>query len=46
MAKLDDQEEAECFTSIIEKKMCKFCFYIVAKLDDQDDKDEWFYQPH
>ena len=26
-------------------KICKFSFYIVAKLDDQDDMDEGFSQP-
>ena len=33
------------FLRLSEKiKMCIFWFEIVAKLDDQDDMDEWFYQ--
>ena len=35
------------FISLIEKnKMCKFWLYTVAKLDDQDEVDKWFYQSH
>ena len=33
--------------SLIEKnKICKFWLYTVAKLDDQDEVDKWFYQSH
>ena len=43
MAKLDDQEYVD--KTHWKKKMCKFWFYIVAKLDHQDDMDRWFYHP-